>query len=147
MEKDFDELWNECLRTAQKKQCPIPDDRLEQMIARAIQQPQPLPADTPASNKPTVSLWRKPWFRAAAAILLLILIPATLIHRQHIDTATIAYGGQSLHFRSNTDCNPAKVVDLVVKYIDPQPDQPTQVQTATLLGPSSSKRNNLISFR
>lgn len=147
MEKDFDEFWNECLRTAHDAKCPIPDVRLEQMITYAIKQTPHPSADSTATPKHTPILWRRPWFRAAAAVLLLVLVPLTLMHSHGINATTIAYGGQSLHFRSNTDCNPAQVVDLVSKYIDPQPAQPAQSQALAFLGPAASRHNNLISFR
>lgn len=147
MERDFDELWNQCLRTAHNAKYPVPDDRLEQMITYAIKQNPHPAADSPAAPKHTPSLWRRPWVRAAAAVLILLLVPLTLMHSRGINATTIAYGGQSLQFRSNTDCNPAQVVDIVTKYINPQPSQPARSQALALLGPAASRHNNLISFR
>lgn len=147
MDKDFDDLWNECKKISRQQPNPIGDDRLEAMINHALRQPLDPPAHGRRRLKGTPALLHQPWLRAAAAALLLILIPLTLLQGGHPDISHIDFEGKPIAFCSNGDCNPRHIVSLVAKYIDTPTPPTADCLTAAAFGATAPNAQRQISFR
>ena len=137
MDKDFDTLWNESKRIARQQTSPISDNRLDEMINYALQHP--APSAQPAHNKP--------WFPAAAAVSLLILIPLALLHGGNPDTTQINFAGKNVAFCSNTTCNPTHIVGIVAQYIDRQALPADTCPTVAVASPTATLPLRQVSFR
>lgn len=147
MDKDFDTLWYESKRIARQKASPISDNRLDEMINYALQHP--APSDQPAhhSHKSTTTLLHKPWFPAAAAVSLLIIIPLVLLHGGNPDTTQINFAGKNVAFCSNTTCNPTHIVGIVAQYIDRQALPADTCPTVAVASPMATLPLRQVSFR
>ena len=120
MNMDFDTLWD----TKNEARCPLTNQQLESMIARAREQSGTQWSATDASMVKQVSLtagqsaskrWVLPF--AAAACLILMVFPLARKNVYGAVPHTIDYQGQQVKFICNNQCDASSVIESLDAFI------------------------------
>ena len=109
MKTDFDTLWG----NTTNKQCPLSDEQVESMIARAKSQTPTVDAVTGPLQRP-FRWWLAPL--AVAAGLAVVLIP---IRSNNLQAAVpqVNYHGQQVRFVCNSSCDAETVIGSLNSYL------------------------------
>jgi len=147
MKKGFDTFWNDSVRQWRETECPIPDERIEEMAQRATRGQSELlrpSAEGYEPNQPTAiqplprrhrTSRRAVW---AAACITLALLTARVLYALQPHATAVQYCGQTVQYCCNHPCDTACIMSAVSRFVDiPQP------RTASLQPPSSASAATL----
>lgn len=111
MKTSFDTLWNNKIES----RCPFSDQQLEHMVTLAKSRQPKAEALKPVQPRRHAGRW--PVALAAAACLLMVVVPASFSRARAAVPSRVEYGGQQVQFICNHQCDADGVIQSLDAYI------------------------------